>query len=271
MPAATVLAAALGAAWLVELAPGEASSAHELDLRLSGRSVETLRSQREISRTEWLGRLARGDLGDSVTFQRPIVELLGERLPVTARLVAQGLALAWAVALASLVAGVALRWRIFDGSLTVLSGTLLAVPAAPFALFCLYAEWPEAVVVAAAALPWLYRHLRNLAERQMREPYVLAARARGVREGLVIARHVLGRVAPVALTMLGVSVSMALGAAAPVEALCDLPGIGQLAWEAALTRDLPLLTALTIVVAAATAAANLLSDLALALVEPDRR
>jgi ABC-type dipeptide/oligopeptide/nickel transport system permease component len=54
----------------------------------------------------------------------------------------------------------------------------------------------------------------------------------------------------------GVTVSMAFTAAIPVEALCDMPGIGQLAWKAALARDLELLVMLTMIVTTVTLLAN---------------
>jgi peptide/nickel transport system permease protein len=62
------------------------------------------------------------------------------------------------------------------------------------------------------------------------------------------------------LALAGVSVSIAFGAAIPVEALCDLPGIGQLAWKAATARDLPLLVAITFVVIVMTQVCNAVSD-----------
>ncbi|HEV1285289.1 MAG TPA: hypothetical protein VNU44_08265, partial [Bryobacteraceae bacterium] len=52
------------------------------------------------------------------------------------------------------------------------------------------------------------------------------------------------------------SVSMAIGAAIPVEAICDVPGLGRLAWNAAMARDLPLLVNLTMIVAVATTMAT---------------
>jgi len=55
-------------------------------------------------------------------------------------------------------------------------------------------------------------------------------------------------------------VNMALGAAIPVEALCDSPGVGQLVWKAALARDLPVVVNVTILIAAITASASLVSD-----------
>ena len=68
--------------------------------------------------------------------------------------------------------------------------------------------------------------------------------------------HVIPSVAPALLAVAGVSVSMAVGAAIPVEALCGLAGVGQLAWQAALARDLPLLVNITILVTLVTLLAN---------------
>jgi len=69
----------------------------------------------------------------------------------------------------------------------------------------------------------------------------------------------------------GVSLGVAFGAAIPIEVLCDLPSIGQLAWKAALARDLPVLVSLTIVVAAVTQLTNSASDMAIALCQRGRR
>jgi peptide/nickel transport system permease protein len=65
------------------------------------------------------------------------------------------------------------------------------------------------------------------------------------------------------LALGGVSVALAFGASIPVEALADSPGVGQLAWRAALGRDIPLLVSITLLLTAVTTAANLLSDIAM--------
>ena len=78
----------------------------------------------------------------------------------------------------------------------------------------------------------------------------------------VLTYHVAAPVAPDLLALAGVSVSMAVGATIPVEALCDSAGIGHLLWQAALSRDLPVLANLTLLITAVTAGANLLADTA---------
>jgi len=92
-------------------------------------------------------------------------------------------------------------------------------------------------------------------------PHVLLARAKGVGQIGILFWHVLLPAAPQLLALAGVSVSIALTADIPVEALCDLPGIGQLAWKAALGRDLYLLVNLTMIVTAVTLLANSAADL----------
>jgi peptide/nickel transport system permease protein len=87
-------------------------------------------------------------------------------------------------------------------------------------------------------------------------PHITAARARGLSETRILACHVLPIAAPQMIALAGITVSIALGAAIPVEALCGLPGIGQLAWQAALSRDLPLLVNLTVMVTLVTLLAN---------------
>ena len=72
---------------------------------------------------------------------------------------------------------------------------------------------------------------------------------------------ILASVGPQLLALAGVSVSLAFGAAIPVEVLCGLPGIGQLAWQAALARDLQLLISLTMIITVITLVANSASGL----------
>jgi peptide/nickel transport system permease protein len=92
-------------------------------------------------------------------------------------------------------------------------------------------------------------------------PHVLTARAKGLGGFRLFVWHILPVSAPQLLALAGVSVSLAFAASIPVEVLCDLPGIGQLAWKAALGRDLELLVTLTLIVTLVTLVANSGTDL----------
>ncbi|MBI4902727.1 MAG: ABC transporter permease subunit [Acidobacteria bacterium] len=116
------------------------------------------------------------------------------------------------------------------------------------------------MALAAVLFPKLLSYTRNLLLELECAQHVFAARARGLSEGRILMRYVMRPASSQLLALAGVSVSMALGASVPVEAFCDLPGIGQLAWKAALSRDLPVLVNLTVLVTAVTLTANTLGD-----------
>ena len=258
MLAAMTLVAALIAGWLAGISPGSGIDALTLDTRLSDESVASLARERGLG--AWFSGLLSGDLGESTAYGQPVVELVRDRLPATVSLVGTGLLLGWGSALAALLVGLAARSAALDTMLAGVSGVTISQPAALLALVCLQADLPGALAIGVLLFPQIFAYLRNLTDRILDEPHVLAAQARGVPRAIVIARHVLLRAAPTALSLFGISISIALGAAVPVEVICNLPGIGQLLWEAALSRDLPLIVALTAVVAFVTISANFAAE-----------
>jgi peptide/nickel transport system permease protein len=120
---------------------------------------------------------------------------------------------------------------------------------------------PGAIVIALIVFPKLYRYARNMLAKAYEMPHIVTARAKGLSELRITFWHVVPVIGPQLLAVAGVSVSIAIGAAIPVEALCGLAGVGQLAWQAALARDLPLLMNVTILVTLATLLANSGGDL----------
>jgi peptide/nickel transport system permease protein len=266
--ALTILLAAFLAAALVRLAPGFGMDERQLDPRLSHASIQAMQAENGGNTTfvlyfwRYLTGLCRGELGQSVSLGRPVRELIADRLGVTLESVAGGLALAWLTAVAAVLSLGLLRTRAFDLAAVWLSGVLLCLPAAVVGLFSMYLGTGPALAIGAILLPRIFRYLRHVTGSIARRPHVLAARARGSGGFGLLARHVWLPAVPELLALAGVSVSMALGAAIPVEVLCDSPGVGQLVWKAALARDLPVLVNITVLIAVATAAANLLSDAA---------
>jgi peptide/nickel transport system permease protein len=263
----TVVLGGLLGATLVRFAPGFGVDEEELDSRLSRQSIQALRAAEPAGRSvasfylDYLTRFLHGDLGRSRSLQRPVIVLLKERAPETAVSVAFGLTLGWMLGLSLAIAVVMSRSWGLDLVASLLGGTLLCVPAALLALLFLIARMPGRLVLALIVFPNVFRYSRNLLMRSAASPHVLTARAKGLGNFAVLWAHILRPAAPQLLALAGVSVSIAFTAAIPVEALCDLPGLGQLAWKAALSRDLSLLVTLTMIVAVVTLAANSLADL----------
>jgi peptide/nickel transport system permease protein len=259
---ATVLLGGLLSATLVRLAPGFDADEQELDPHLNAASVNALREARQQDRNifrfylSYMNRAAHGDLGTSLALGQPVRTLLLDRAPLTLRLLATGLALAWVLSLALALSAAWLRLSIYDTLSTVVSGTFLCIPAAVLALLSVLWNVPGSLAIALIVFPHTYRYARNLLVKTYSQPHVITARAKGLAEPRILFWHVVPVVAPQLLAVAGVSVSMAVGAAIPVEALCGLAGIGQLAWQAALARDLPLLVNITILVTLVTLLAN---------------
>jgi len=254
-------------ATLVRLAPGLTVDEQELDSRLNHESIQALRQARAIDDSlpsfylRYLNRLVHGDLGTSRTLQQPVRQLLAERLPETLKSVGLGLALGWTLGLALAIATVMSRSWYVDLVSSLLAGVLLCIPAAVLALLFVIARAPGRLVLGLIVFPKVFRYARNLLERSASLPHVLTAWSKGLGGFRILLWHILPVAAPQLLALAGVSVSLAFAAAIPVEVLCDLPGIGQLAWKAALGRDLELLVNIMMMVTLITLVANSTSEL----------
>ena len=273
----TTLVAGLLGATLVRLGPGFEADEQRLDPRLNASSIQALEQSHADERNifqfyqHYLGRMARGDFGVSRSLSRPVSELLAERAQVTLQLMVAGIVGGWVLGLLLAVPAAVKGSPLYDLITTSISGFLLCVPSAVLALFLFFANGPAKLAIALVIFPNVFRYARNLIIEAYGEPHVFAAQARGLSAKRIFFWHVTPWIAPQLLALAGVSLGVAFGAAIPIEVLCDFPGIGQLAWKAALARDLPVLVALTILVAAFTQLANSTSDLAISICARERR
>jgi peptide/nickel transport system permease protein len=260
-----LLLGGLLSAVLVRLAPGFDVDDQQLDPRLSAESVraihESHRQEHNLLRfyVGYMGRALHGDLGTSHSLGQPVRTLLRDRLPVTLRVVTIGLALGWMLAIA-LALTAAARVTGWDVATLIVSGVFLCLPAAVLALLSVYLNTPGYLGIALIIFPKVFRYLRNLLAEAYSLPHICTARAKGLGQFRILSFHVLPVIAPQILALAGVSVSIAIGAAIPIETLCGLAGVGQLAWQAALSRDLPLLVNITVLVTLVTLLANSSAD-----------
>jgi peptide/nickel transport system permease protein len=272
--AALVLLGGLLSATLVRMAPGFDSDERELDPSLNAESVRALHAERagehNILRfyASYLRGAIHGDLGRSHALGQPVGALLRERWPVTLRVAGIGLLLGWL--LASILAFSASLWQrpVYEIFGTTLSGAFLCIPAAVLALVSVILNTPGYLAIALIVFPKIYRYSRNLLAKVYGMPHITAARARGLGELRILGWHVLPVVGPQLIALAGITISLALGASIPVESLCGLPGVGQLAWQAALSRDLPLLVNLTVLVTLVTLLANSSADVMIHVLKP---
>ncbi len=249
-----VLAAGFAAAALVRYSPGFDSIPEDLDFRISPQTLRALHEQhnRENSLPQFYLRYLRGavhgDFGISQNLKTPVSELLRERAPVTAKLIVLGTAGGWLIG--SLLAWLAV-WRrnpAVETTAFAISGLLLAIPPAVLALAFFFYEAPLSLALSLAVAPRVFGTLRAVLAECYASPALLAARSRGVGPGTVAMRYVLRSAAPQFVALFGVALVLAFGSAIAIEALCDVPGLGALALQAAIARDMPVLCGMTLVI-----------------------
>jgi peptide/nickel transport system permease protein len=265
--AATALAGGLLSATMVRFSPGFGLDEKQLDARLSRESQQAVLRSHDQERNPlrfyaaWWKRVLAGDLGFSQSLNRPIRELLADRAPATIDLMLWGIAGAWMLAIVFSVPAVVRRLRRLEALSSVLSGMTASLPAAGIAILLFRLGSSAKWMIALVLFPRLYQYLRNVLQQASSMPHVLLARAKGLRWQPMLLRHVLLPARPQLIALVAVSINMAFGAAVAIEAIRDIPGLGQLAWKAAAARDLPVLVVLTVVIALVTQMSNLVADL----------
>ena len=242
----------------------------------------------------WVGGLARGDLGVSLTYGRPVAELVAERLTVTLPLSLLSLAISTVVALPLGLYAAARRGR--GGDWAVLGFAQLGVSMPSFwiailliLLFSLTLHWfpaggfpgwdggigpaLHALVLPAVALAVpeaaiLARVTRTAVLDTLGEDHIRTARAKGVGRTAVLLRHALPNALIPVATVLGLQISFLVAGAVVVENVFTLPGLGRLLYQAIGQRDLIVVQGVVVLLALFVVLVSALVDIACALADP---
>ena len=234
----------------------------------------------------YLSHAAAGDLGTSLRHNRPVAQLIRERLPLTMLLTAAALVLAIAVAIPTGIVSARRRGTLVDRVAMVLSVAGQAVPIFWLALmliwlFAVRLEWLPvfgagtlahlvlpALSLSTIVLGRLARLVRSSMLEVLEQDYVRTARAKGLGETPVIWRHALKNAAIPIVTVVGLQLAQLLGGAVVTETIFAWPGVGVLAAEAVFNRDFPVVQGVTLIVSLIFVAANLAVDLAYVALNP---
>jgi len=280
-----VLVVAASALLLVRLAPGDAT----YDLILSRADSATIAAARQrlgldqsavAQLSQWMGGLARFDLGQSSRFRRPVAGLVGDRLVNTASLAGLALLIAAVGIPFGIVTGTRPR-SLFARVVSVVSVALVCCPPIIATLALLFfgaatgwlsiAPGHSLLPALALALPlaaMLERLQSQAAAEAMQAPDIVAAAARGVPRGRLVwlhaGRHALRSVFGVA----GIVIAALFSGSIVVETMTAWPGIGQLMLDALRSRDLYLVAGCAMAGAAMLAVGNLIADLLRAAMDP---
>lgn len=262
-----LLLATVGTVLLVRSAPGYFSRSGEVD----GQHSETVRRQLEAQQQgegtplqaslHFAGRLMHGDLGRSQQYGVEVSGLLLPRLRVTARVLLPAVLLSPLLALLCALPCSQLRGPVLERAAAAATLLGIAVPVSVLGGASLLSGLggPAAVLLAVVAARD-FRFFTRLLRRQSRVPYLLYARAYGSQPLRATAYAVLLPVCGEMFSLLALSLITALGSIVPVEVIFGVPGVGQMAWNAAMNRDLPVLLAVTLVMALCIGVATLLTN-----------
>jgi len=262
-----LLAAIVASALLAASSPGAGVDERELDPRLSGGSIQKLRADHARDQSPFvmvravLQDAVHGDLGTSAVYHMKISRLLRTRAVLSAQYLAGGLLIAWFLAAALvfleqvlLEQSIASRLSFFP---RMAATALLMVPSAALAAALgLWTTWAPFFCLAAVVFAKVYAVFSEIARKSAaaRHSFYALANGMGLRQRLFFS--VLPEAVPELLALLGLSVNIAIGTLIAVEAVCDKPGLGRLAIEAAMGRDTRVVIVLTVIICAMTQLAN---------------
>jgi peptide/nickel transport system permease protein len=240
----------------------------------------------------WIGGLLRGDLGYSYISEKPAIEEIAPRLPITATLA--GLALGFSILL-GIPLGVISAVRqnsLTDYLLRVLSlgglsipafwlgllilmafvatsGTLPIYTSAPQSLWeaiAIYAVPAAAVGVRSSAL--LMRLTRSAMLEVLSQDYIRTARAKGLSERVIHYRHALSNAMLPLITVIGIEAAFLVGGLVVTETVFNIPGVARFLVEAIRWRDYPLVQTLVMLIAVVVVTVNFVVDLLYAVLDP---
>jgi peptide/nickel transport system permease protein len=273
---------------LFQLAPGNYADAVRLDPRVSAETAAMLRVRYGVDRPlpwrylAWLTSAFRGEFGFSFAYGIPVGRLLWPRIENTLLLTASAAMLAWPMALLIGIATAMSRRTAVRHLVMVSMSILVSLPELLVALTLLMLALrtgrfpiagiarlalPETALVLAS-LPVLVRHIEAALREAMLSPSLQAARAHGIPRRRILFAYALPCAANPLISMFGLSIGTLLSASLVIEVVMGWPGVGPLVLDAVLSRDTPVVIAMTLLSGALFVLGNLLADLLLYVADP---
>src|SRR5436190_16595035 len=295
---------------VIHLAPGEPvdiqsdESSTRSDAKIRQLLTETygLDKPLHVQYWSWLTRLVRLDFGRSFSPDaRPVLQKIGERLPVTLLLNIVELMIIVVLAIPIGVLSATRQYSTFDKITTIFVFVGFATPDFWLALMLMIlfgvqlgwlpisglrsptweylAFWAQQwdfvghlllpiLVATFGGLAGFSRYMRQSMLEVVRQDYIQSARAKGLAESVVIGKHALRNALLPVVTILGLSLPGLIGGSVIVESIFAIPGMGQLMVQAVFERDYPVIMGNLVIVATLTLVANLTADITYSFVDP---
>jgi len=242
----------------------------------------------------WLGRVLQGDLGRSIRTNEAVSTVLLQRVPISVYLGAAGLVVGLVLGLSVAVVSALRPGSRIDSFGTLLAMGGVAIPSFWQALLLVYVfavvlRWlpPSgftspfvdpllslrmlilpAIVLGTHSAAVIMRQGRSALMEVLEQDYVVTARAKGLGDSAVVARHAVKNAMIPLATVIGLQVGTLVSGAAITETVFAIPGVGRAAVDAIFFRDYPVLQGAVLILTLAVLLANLLTDVAYAYLDP---
>ena len=297
---------------LIQAPPGDFLTSYMAELAASGSSIE--RAQIDALRAlygldqplyiqyfKWIGRLLTGDLGFSLDWQKPISELIGERLALTLALGVGTFIFTWLVAIPIGILSATRQYSFFDYFFTVFNYIGVATPTFMTALVLMWIAfkyygvsvtglfspeyidavwswdrtvdllkhlWLPVVILGLDGTARLARVMRANLLDELKKPYMEMARAKGMSEWRLVMKYPVRLALNPLVSTIGWYLPLIFSGSVIVATVMNLPTIGPMLLRALISQDMYLAGSFLMVLALLTVLGNLLSDLALAVLDP---
>ena len=284
---------------LLHLVPGDpalavAGSDAREDTLVAIRHEMGLDQPLPVQYVRWIGRVLQGDLGRSYTTRLPVGEQIALRIPATLELALAGIVIALLISIPTGVLAAVRERSAADWLISSFNAFAIAIPnfwlgILMILLFALALGWLPAsgrgdysreplkawtflllpaITLALNQAAILSRFVKSSVLEVLHDDYVRTARAKGLRERLVIQRHVLTNALVPVATVLGIQFGRLLGGAIVVESVFAWPGVGRLILQSIGSRDYTTVQGVLLLLVLAFVVVNLLTDLTYGLLDP---
>ena len=288
---------------VVRLAPGDPAVAQFGPRASDARYAEAIQAYRRqlgldqpifVQYLLWLNQVIRGNFGESIRSQYPVTELVLQKLPATLELMGAGILFGLVFGIPLGVIAALKRGTKVDAIASVISVTGLAIPGFWLGMlllwvFALRLRWlpgsgytpisedlgqnlrqlvMPAITLGVYELALVTRFLRAEMVEVMSADYIRSARAKGLRERLVVIRHALKNAMVPLVTVIALEMGYLLGGVVVVEQVFGWSGIGWLVFQAISNRDYPVIQGIVVLIAVGYSASNLLADIIYSYLDP---
>ena len=263
-----------------------------VDTRVSAEKVAEIKAQWGLDEPPvvqyfyWLKNVLQGDFGTSISLKQSVSQVILQRLPYTLMLTGAALLIEYVIAIPLGLLAAVRKGKLTDKTLTVLTIVLWSMP--PFWLGVLFiltfsiwlgilpiSGWSgltslilPAFTLALPSLAQIFRLTRSEVLDVLDEKYVTTAYAKGLKNKIVLVKHVLRNAMIPVTVMFFLSLPWLIGGAVVVENVFAWPGMGQLLWKAISKQDFVIVQGVVLVITVLTVVCNLIGDIISGILDP---